>query len=206
MISLLETESFNNLESILDTISTDGAVSIRVLTEGGRASLLEEAKGYRFDSRTAGLRNTEFSVLDGNLHRRSLFLVLRDQFELMLNDKLSKLPEYPFSTRLHFDSTRLQRYAEGSPGISRHIDGVMYRNLICIFVIDGYGRFFICDDNGRKSKEVDTTPGNAIIIREMGFKGYNDHQNHYVRDIQTERYVFILGQSDPLIHKRSAAL
>jgi hypothetical protein len=77
---------------------------------------------------------------------RSGFRSLRGAFHALLEDRLARLPAYPFATPLRFDGSALHRYPPGLLGISPHRDSVRSVNLIAIFVLEGRGRFFVCRD------------------------------------------------------------
>jgi hypothetical protein len=109
---------------------------------------------------------------------------------------LAELETYPFETALNFNSMVLQRYEEGSLGITPHKDGLSYINLVCVFVIGGRGRFYVCSDrSGRDAKEVAASPGNVILMRAPGLFGAEDNRPfHYVTEIEETRYTFGLRQ------------
>jgi hypothetical protein len=105
------------------------------------------------------------------------------------------LPQYLFPSPLHFNSLSLQKYAQGSIGITPHRDGLRYINLICIFVIAGQGRFFVCADrSGQEAVEIEATPGNVILMRAPGFLGEDLRPFHFVSEISATRYSFGLRQ------------
>jgi len=108
------------------------------------------------------------------------------------------LGTYPFETALGFNSMVLQRYEEGSIGITPHRDGLSFINLVCVFVIDGKGSFYVCSDrSGRDSIEIDASPGNVIFMRAVGFLGSEDERPfHYVAGIRETRYTFGLRQKE----------
>jgi hypothetical protein len=86
----------------------------------------------------------------------------------------------------------LQRYEENSIGITPHKDGLRFVNLVCVFVIGGQGRFYVCSDRFRRdAREIDASPGNVILMRAPGlFSSENNRPFHYVTDIRERRYTF----------------
>ena len=85
----------------------------------------------------------------------------------------------------------LQRYSVGEVGITPHVDRTAYRNVVCLFVLEGQGRFYICDDRaGNGAREIPHTAGDVLLMRAPGFRGSDERPFHFVRDIQSPRYVF----------------
>jgi hypothetical protein len=109
---------------------------------------------------------------------------------------MAQLEAYPLETSLSFNSMVLQRYEEGSLGITPHRDGLSYVNLVCVFIIGGRGRFYVCSDrSGRDAKEIDASPGNVIFMRAPGlFEAEDNRPFHYVSQIEEPRYTFGLRQ------------
>lgn len=90
----------------------------------------------------------------------------------------------------------LQKYELGSIGITMHCDRSLYINLICIFNIDGLGKFYLCDDRrGTNAKALDSSQGNVIFLKAPGFMNSQERPFHYVNDIQATRYTFGLRQA-----------
>jgi hypothetical protein len=89
----------------------------------------------------------------------------------------------------------LQRYDVGEVGITPHRDRSAYRNLVCLFVLEGRGRFFVCDDRSAAgAREIPHVAGDVVLMRAPGFQGSEERPFHFVRDIQSSRYVFGLRQ------------
>ena len=188
-------------ERILEELSSVGATSVRLLEEDFRVALLKEAQDYDYQLEDeivgSGDRvvRQQVSSFDG-FPEDSSYILLKDSFEELLEQSLAELEAYPFETALNFNSIVLQRYEEGSLGITPHKDGLSYINLVCVFVIGGRGRFYVCSDrSGRDAKEVDASPGNVILMRAPGLFGAEDNRPfHYVTEIQETRYTFGLRQ------------
>jgi hypothetical protein len=188
-------------EKILGELSSVGATSVRLLEEGFRLDLLKEAQGYDYEpeDEVVGIGDRvvrqQVSSFDG-LPRDSGYVLLKDSFEDLLERALAQLEGYPFQTALSFNSMVLQKYQEGSIGITPHKDGLRYVSLVCVFVIGGKGRFYVCSDrSGRDAKEVDASPGNVILMRAPGLFGAEDNRPfHYLTEIEETRYTFGLRQ------------
>jgi hypothetical protein len=192
-------------ERILGELSSVGATSVRLLEENFRLALLKEAQDYDYEPEDevvgSGDRvvRQQISSFDG-LPEDSGYVLLKNSFQDLLERSLEKLEAYPFETALNFNSMVLQRYEEGSLGITPHKDGLSYINLVCVFMIGGRGRFYVCSDrSGRDAKEVDASPGNVILMRAPGLFGAEDNRPfHYVTEIEETRYTFGLRQKKEL--------
>jgi hypothetical protein len=189
-----------DIHRILEKLSTVGATSAKILNEGYRKLLLEEAESYTYkpEDKVVGTGDkivrqqmSSFEDFTGD----SKYILLKHSFQSLLDEYLTLIEPYPFETRLTFNSAVLQRYEKGSIGITPHRDGLSYINLVCLFIVEGRGRFFVCSDrSGRDSNEIDASPGNVILMRAPGFLYSKDRPFHYVNDIQERRYVFGLRQ------------
>lgn len=198
-----------NIRSITHELQTIGATSIRILNEDFRLGLLEEAKGYTFAPADPVVGSGDRIVrqqleLFEDFPHESNYALLKQAFQNFLNVCLSEAAIYPFETRLQFNSMILQKYHKGSTGITPHRDGLRYVNLVCIFIISGEGRFYICPDrSGSGSREVAASPGDVVLLKAPGFLGSRDRPFHYVADIQTVRYTLGLRQDDTVAQDRT---
>ena len=190
-----------DIGGILEELSSLGATSLRILDEGFRMALLKEAESYVYEpedeivgsgDRIVRQQLSSFNDFPGG----SRYPLLRDSFQTLIERCLAGLEPYPFQTALNFDSMVLQRYEQGSLGITPHRDRLSFINLVCVFVISGRGRFYVCSDrSGRDAKEIDASPGNVILMRAPGLFGAEDDRPfHYVTDIRETRYTFGLRQ------------
>ena len=187
--------------SILKDLSSLGATSIRLLDEDFRVALLKEARDYTYEPEDeivgSGGRvvRQQLSSFE-DFPKDSSYILLKNSFQDLLEERLARLGTYPFEMALGFNSMVLQRYEEGSIGITPHRDGLSYINLVCVFVIGGQGSFYVCSDrSGNDSIEIDASPGNVIFMRAPGFLGSEDNRPfHYVTDIREPRYTFGLRQ------------
>ena len=193
-----------DFREILEELSSAGATSVSILDEDFRIALLKEAEGchYRPEDETVGsgdrLVRQEVSSFE-NFSAESRYVLLKDSFQELLEWSLAKLESCPFEAALSFNSMVLQRYEEGSIGITPHRDGSSFINLVCVFVIDGRGRFYVCSDrSGRDARDVDVSPGNVIVMRAPRlFSSEDNRPFHYVTDIREMRYTFGLRQKAP---------
>ena len=189
-----------DLQAALAEIRAAGATSVPVLKEPDRFALLAEATHYTYapqpevvgnGSRLVRQQMGSWEQFDANSH----FTQLKHAWQALLDEELTAAQPYPFETPLRFNSMALQRYKEGSLGITPHRDGRSNINLVCIFVIAGKGRFFVCADRaGTDAREIDASPGRAILMRAPGCFGSPDRPFHFVTDITETRYTFGLRQ------------
>src|SRR5215207_3923727 len=163
-----------DIASILKELSSLGATSTKILDEDSRVALLKEAQDYTYEpedeivgsgDRVVRQQVSSFEVFP----EHSGYVLLKDSFQDLLEQRMAQLEAYPLETSLGFNSMVLQRYEEGSLGITPHRDGLSYVNLVCVFIIGGRGRFYVCSDrSGRDAKEIDASPGNVIFMRAPG--------------------------------------
>lgn len=189
-----------DLNKILEELFLLSATSVRILREGVRLSLLQEAESYTYKKEEevvgSGNRIVRQQMASFNsFSEQSDYVRLKKSFQTLLDDLLADIEIYPFEKLLHFNSIVLQKYESGSIGITPHRDSLRYINLVCIFNIGGWGRFYICSDrSGNDTREIDASPGNVILMRAPGFLCSEDRPFHYVTDIHEIRYTFGLRQ------------
>lgn len=189
-----------DISKVLERLLESGAISLKILSEDYRLALLEEARVYTFQPLEEVVGSGENIVrqqmgIFKNFPQESKYISLRDSFQTWLDEHLKRLNHYPFETPLNLNAFELLKYETGSLGITAHRDGFRNKNLICIFIIGGMGKFYVCSDrSGSDSWELDASPGNAILMRAPGFMGEKERPFHYVREIQQTRYVFGLRQ------------
>jgi hypothetical protein len=190
----------DDLTFLFEKVARVGAASLPLLGEDSRLRLLAEAGSYAYtpEEEYVGsgdkLVRQQMGSFEG-FQPGSAYLELRDAFQAWLEARLQNLLHYPFSTPLSFNALSLQKYEQGSIGITPHRDGLRYINLISLFVIGGHGRFFVCADrSGREAVEIDAAPGNLILMRAPGFLGEDRRPFHYVSEISLKRYSFGLRQ------------
>jgi hypothetical protein len=88
-----------------------------------------------------------------------------------------------------------QIYEPCKVGIGPHRDGAKFVNMVALIVLEGKGRFCICDDRKRTgSTEIIHEPGDMILIRGSDFDGEDKRPYHYLDRVTERRTVFSLRQ------------
>ena len=188
---------------VLETLGRQGALAVPILSDGFRAALLDAARAgsWRPARSLVGkgerLVQQRMEVCD-EFPGDSIFHALTAEFQALWDGFLAGIPESPFEGRLVFNDLMLQRYSIGEVGITPHVDRTAYRNVVCLFVLQGEGRFYVCDDRaGHGAREIPHEPGDVVLMRAPGFLGSEERPFHFVRDIRSPRYVFGLRQERP---------
>ena len=175
-----------------------GAVSIPILPESRRLTLLKEAESlpYNEQPKVVGKNKVREEIFSfDKFSEESPFLSLAEDFSEFVNWKLQLENINPFNSPLCFNELALQLYKNGSSGITPHVDGLSRINLVCVFILKGQADFALCSDrSGSNPVYLDTTPGNVIIMRGPGFLGSSKRPMHFVTNINEERLVFGLRQ------------
>lgn len=185
---------------MLGAIEAEDAVAMPLLAEPACLRLLEEAS--RLEYRTArevvgegDARVWQRMEVQPSIPAESGFHRLAAAFQALWDRALADVDPYPFESRLVYNDLMLQRYDVGETGITPHRDHVEYRNLICLIVLAGRGRFCLCDDRrGAGMREIPHGPGDVIVTRAPGFLGSSRRPFHCVGDVTEPRYVFGLRQ------------
>lgn len=185
---------------IVSELDGVGALAVPVLDESLRLELLESARtaSYRPARPLVGKAGRQvrqrMEVCD-HFPAFSIFRRFADAFEALCRTRLAGIERGTFEGRLRFNDLMLQRYEIGEVGITPHRDRTGYRNLVCLFVLEGRGRFYVCDDrNARGAREITHAPGDVIFMRAPGYRGSSERPFHFVRDITSARYIFGLRQ------------
>ena len=181
---------------ILDRLEREDAIALPALRAGYRAWLLEEARAAPFrDARPVvgrgeRLVRQRMGVHDG-FGPDSRFRDLTRHYQALWDGWLAAATPCPFESRLVFNDLMLQVYEPGEVGITPHMDRTAYRNLICLFVLEGRGRFGICEDrSGRGARIIDHEPGDVVLTRAPGFRGSARRPFHFLDRITERRFVF----------------
>ncbi|MCY4223051.1 MAG: hypothetical protein OXD35_15560 [Thiotrichales bacterium] len=185
-----------SIAGLLDRLECEDAVAVPALTPAYRAWLMEEARSAPFREarplvgRGERLVRQCMGVYDG-FGPGSRFRDLTRHYQALWDGWLASVAPCPFESRLVFNDLMLQVYRPGEIGITPHRDRVAYRNLICLFVLEGRGRFGICEDrSGRGARIIAHHPGDVVLTRAPGFRGSDRRPFHFLDRITERRYVF----------------
>ncbi len=189
-----------NLTDIVEALAESGALAVPLLGDQWRLSLLDAARASHFRAARPLVGKGERLVRQRmevceHFSDDSVFRTLAREFQALWDDLLENASSNPFTGRLVFNDLMLQRYSIGEVGITPHRDRTDYRNLVCLFVLEGKGRFYLCDDRaGSGSREIPQVAGDVVLMRAPGFQASAERPFHFVRDIQSPRTVFGLRQ------------
>ncbi len=182
--------------AIVEALREKGACARPALSETFRKALLDEAQSAPYRRGRAVVRAGTDAVRQDlsyceEFPRASLFRVLARRFHALFEHRLRTNAAYPFETPLVFNDMMLQHYTIGSAGISPHRDEARYVNLACIFVLEGGGGFYVCDDRqGAGARLIAAPPGSVIFLRCPGLKCTSARVFHTVGDIDAPRTTF----------------
>lgn len=185
-----------NPDEIVDELARSRALSLPLLSDAFRLSLVQAARASRFRPARAQVGKGEHRVYQRmevceQFPADSIFRTFTDEFQRIWDAYQARVPSSPFEGRLIFNDLMLQRYSIGEVGITPHRDRTAYRNLVCLFILEGAGRFYVCDDRGANgAREIPHAAGDVLLMRAPGFLGCDERPFHFVRDIQSPRYVF----------------
>ncbi len=189
-----------NLAEIVAALAQSGALAVPLLGDEWRLLLLDAARAGRFRparplvGKGERLVRQRMEVCE-HFSADSVFRILAREFQALWDDLLERASCSPFTGRLVFNDLMLQRYSVGEVGITPHRDRTGYRNLVCLFVLEGKGRFYLCDDRaGGGAREIPHVAGDLLLMRAPGFQASAERPFHFVRDIQSPRTVFGLRQ------------
>ena len=181
---------------ILDRLEREDAIAVPALTDAYRAWLLEEARAAPFrEARPVVGRGERLVRQRMGVHDAfgldSRFRDLTRHYQALWDGWLVSVTPCPFESPLVFNDLMLQVYEPGETGITPHMDRTSYRNLICLFVLEGHGRFGICEDrSGRGARTIVHQPGDVVLTRAPGFRDSDHRPFHFLDRITERRYVF----------------
>ena len=182
--------------ALLEGLEREHAVAVPTLSAGYRDWLMEEARTVSFHEarplvgRGDRLVRQRMGVYDG-FGPGSRFHDLAGHYQALWDGWLASMAPCPFESRPVFNDWMLQVYEPGETGITPHRDRSSYRNLICLFVLEGRGRFGVCEDrSGRGARIIPHEPGDVVLTRAPGFRGSGHRPFHFVDRITERRYVF----------------
>lgn len=181
-----------SFEEIHDALITTGLVSTPFLNESERFALLEHARTLELVRQP---EMTESGIVREDLSSCTVkgegtgYAAIADRVALFLGE-LARATGQSFMPMLPKPDMSIQKYEQGSFGITPHRDELRFGICVCIIPLVGKGELAVCDDReGNNKKPVDTTPGNLILLRAPGYANLNVRPMHTLYDITAERIV-----------------
>jgi hypothetical protein len=199
-----------DIQQILQALTTVGGISIPLLQEPARLALLAEAQNYSYQLRSETIQTGRAIVRQeyhecGNFPADSLHIQLKIALQTLLAEQFATLHPNPLTIPIEFNAMVLQHYETGDLGITPHRDSLRAINLIGLCNLAGQAQFCLCADRqGNQPIELDTTPGNIILLRAPGFLHASMRPFHYVHQFRSTRYSLGLRQrvAQPLTHAK----
>ncbi len=170
------------------------AVSLDVLTEDGRLSLLRAAERLPYRAATPVIGEGDRKVyqdfsLSVAFEPDDLFHRFAKAFGRLVAQAAHSSSPVPLGAAFCFNDLILQRYPVGAGGITPHRDHIKYRELVALISLSGSGRFILSADRaGADPREVPIPQGSALLMVAPGFAGRRDRPFHALSDITQERY------------------
>lgn len=184
------------LGSYISAMCKDGLVSIPgLLLEESRLALLSEMEAMELqqaETETGPYRVKQDYVYQTEFPEDSLFVQLAQEVSRNVNAAAYSM----LSKTLNYNDMVVQRYEPTDMGISPHRDGLRYRDVIAIVILEGEGEFFRCDDrDGSNPVAIRNDPGDVLLMEAPGFFYRERQPFHYVGKIHSRRTSFALRQN-----------
>ena len=74
---------------------------------------------------------------------------------------------------------RYMRYTGDGAGLGAHVDGKVYRLLVCVFSLVGSARFRVVADQSGPAADVVVEPGDLLLLRAPGLGGAGDGRRRH---------------------------
>lgn len=187
------------MAACLARVRREGAASVAFLDEAGRRRLCRAVAALTMrrarDRVGAGDRvvTQDFDIC-ADVARRSGLGHCAGAVEAGVNAGLRRLSPAPCAGVV-FNDLVVQRYRPTRCGISPHRDHLAYTALVAVLVIEGAGRFFLCDDrSGTNAREIPAPAGSLLLMRAPGFDGRRERPFHMLGAVTRERLILGLRQ------------
>ncbi|MEO1193542.1 MAG: hypothetical protein AAFY02_17405 [Pseudomonadota bacterium] len=100
----------------------------------------------------------------------------------------ARLDPSPLPAGVAFNDLIVQRYPQGSQGITPHRDHLRYQGIVVLVTLEGAARFFVCDDrSGANPVEILAPAGGAILLTAPGFADKPDRPFHFLAEVTKPR-------------------
>jgi len=186
------------MKRIHHTLSTIGACALPLLDDQYRERLLAESRLYRYRPARKEVGRDHEKVqqrmdVEPNLRDDSILHEFTQHFSELFDASRREID--PFESSTVFNDKMLQRYTVGEIGITPHRDRTSYRNIVCLFVLCGRGRFCVASDrDATDAVEIPNGPGDVVLMRAPGFRDIHGQELprpfHFVDQITEPRYLF----------------
>lgn len=181
------------LAAALERLVREDAVSLPLLDPSQCRVLLAAAEDLPYRPATPIIGEGEREVrqdfeLATAIPAGSPFHGLAAALEGLLSQALRRLEPPPLAAPPRFNDLIVQRYPEGSAGITPHRDHIRYRDLVAIVTLAGRARFHVCPDrSGRDAREVAMPPGSLLLMCAPDFAGRRDRPFHMLSAVSERR-------------------
>jgi hypothetical protein len=181
------------LAAALARLAAQGAVSLPLLSAQARRRLIGATTRLRYRPATplvgagGNAVRQDFEICMA-VPGASLLRAFGARLEGLLSAALDRLTPRPLARPLDLNDLVVQRYPEGSLGITAHRDHIRYEGLVALVTLCGSARFCLCDDrSGRGARELPCPPGSLMLMRAPGFGGRRDRLVHFLDRVTRPR-------------------
>jgi len=184
------------LADLLDRLKESEALATGLLSENQRRALLTATEELNYRRATAVVGEAENKVFQDfelcmDISTTSPFRSASNSFSQLVQQAnlLLKRQHLPFN--FWFNDLIVQRYNQASEGMSPHRDHIRYTHLVALVVLDGAANFSVCEDrSGANNKNINSQPGDVILMLAPGFSDGDKRPFHQVRNIVGPRHSF----------------
>ena len=152
-----------------------------VLGAGQRRRLLDEAAGARgrflaLPDRVNGVDQDadQLTLRVGDAHHESV-----NELAAAVVEAVAGWPAEAGLTGYRPTEARYMRYTGDRAGLGAHVDGKVYRLLVCVFSLVGSARFRVVADESGPAAEVLVEPGDLLLLRAPGMGGAADGRRRH---------------------------
>lgn len=183
---------------LIGQLTTREALSIPFLPERVRQSMLLEAQQLPYTKLEVIVANgkVQQDIYRADLTFSSGYIGwVAKKTKALIEGVFSGVEPPLFAEPLVLNEVSVQRYPIGG-GISPHVDGKKFLNLVVLVVIEGHGELYTCTDrSGAHATCVPCPPGQLVILPARGYRDRTDTPFHYLGNVTAERYLLGLRQN-----------
>lgn len=177
----------------LRTVMACGHAHLPLLPPSATAVLLESCSGLRYRAArplvgAAGREVSQDFDLTMEIPEGHAIRDLAARLDAAVKAAAAGLEPDPLPAGFRFNDLIVQRYPEGSRGISPHRDHLRYSGLVVLITLCGAAPFHVCDDrSGAGAKELAMPPGGAVLLAAPGFAGGRSRPFHFLGAVTQPR-------------------